>query len=67
LLSDRAGTLPHGTLSHVGDYRPCNAPAVDAIVLKKSAVFCGNKSVLNHQGHGAWFDFFLESQDPTFE
>jgi hypothetical protein len=27
-------------------------------MLKKSAVFCGNKSVLNDQRHGAWFDFF---------
>jgi hypothetical protein len=58
LLSDRARPLTHGTLSHVGKYRPCNAPNVDAIVLKKPAVFCGNKSVLNHQRHGAWFDLF---------
>ena len=58
LLGDRARPLTHGTLSHVGDHRPCNAPNIDAIVLKKPAVFRSNKSVLNQRRHGAWFDFF---------
>ena len=58
LLGNRARPLTHGTLSHVGDHRPCNAPSVDAIVLKKPAVFRSDKSVLNQWRHGARLDFF---------
>ena len=58
LLGNGAGPFLHGLFGDVAHHGPANAHRIDAVVLEETAIFRGNKCLLNQGWRGTCGEFF---------